>query len=72
MGKPQRKPNPQLNRIFSDLESYMEFCRDYGYRFNEADLYNMRIYSFQQYNKQQNGKNFKDQWADDERRMRRG
>jgi hypothetical protein len=71
MGKPQHKPNPRLNQIFSDLEAYLEFCRDYGYKFNEADLYNMRIYSFQQYNKMINGKNFKDQWADDERRMMR-
>jgi len=71
MGKPQHKPNPRLNQIFNDLEAYQEFCQDYGYRFNEGDLYNMRVYSYQQYNKMINGKNFKDQWADDERRMMR-
>lgn len=71
MGKPQHKLNPKVEQIFNDLDAYREFCVDYGYKYNEADLYNMRIYSFQQFNKKLSGKNFKDQWADDERRMAR-
>jgi len=31
--------NKQINRVFDDLDSYRDFCRDYGFVFNEADLY---------------------------------
>lgn len=69
MAKAQFKSNPKLAQIFEDLDAYREFCVEYGYKFNEADLYNMRTYSYQQFSKKLAGKNFKDQWADDERRM---
>jgi hypothetical protein len=62
--------NPRVNQIFDDLEDYLDFCRLYGYRFNEADLYNMQSYPFQQFNKKRNGKNFKDQAGVDLARMR--
>jgi len=62
--------NPRVSQVFNDLESYLDFCRSYGYRFNESDLYNMQSYPFQQFNKFRQGKNFKDQWAVDARRIR--
>ena len=69
----KRYNNPRVTQVFDDLDAYRDFCRSYGYRFNEADLYNMQSYPFQQFNKKRNGKNFKDQWGVDETRMfRRG
>ena len=65
MGRPQIKSNPRVTAVFDDLEKYMNFCRDFGYRFNEADLYNWQRYSWQQYSKFSQGKNAKDQWATD-------
>lgn len=57
-----------VNKIFDDLDNFKEFCRDYGYRYNEKDLYNWKSYAWQQYNKLLNGKNVKDMWEQDARR----
>jgi len=57
-----------VNKIFDDLDSFRDFCRDYGYRYNEKDLYNWKSYAWQQYNKLLNGKNVKDMWEQDARR----
>lgn len=70
MGKPAFKPNPKLQAIFDDLESFLAFCQDYGYRYNENDLYNWKSYAFQQYNKFTQGKPAKDMWLIDGRRIR--
>lgn len=68
MAKPIIKPNARANQILDDLEQFLDFCRDYGYRYNEADLYNFKSYAYQQYNKFANGKNAKDMWIQDNRR----
>jgi hypothetical protein len=65
MGKPTYKSNPRVNQIFEDLEKLLDFCRDYGYIYNESDLYNMRSYVFRQYNKFATGKQARDQWSED-------
>ena len=52
------------NQIFEDLENYKEFCVDYGYKFDEATLYDMRNYVYRQHTKQLAGKPVKDNWAD--------
>ena len=52
----------QINQIFNDLDKYREFCREYGYRFNEADLYNQKNYVFRQFQKFITGKPVKNQW----------
>lgn len=70
MSKPKIVKNPKVDQILDDLEKYFNFCRDYGYRYNEADLYNWKSYSFQQYNKFQNGKRAKDMWMHDAAKMR--
>ena len=65
MAKPSIKSNPKVNQIFEDLEQYLDFCRRYGYRFNEADLYNWKSYAYQQFNKNLQGKHVKDMWIQD-------
>jgi len=70
MGKPLFKPNPRVTAIFDDLEQFQTFCQDFGYRFNEADLYNWRSYAYQQFNKHLQGKFAKDMWHLDSRRSR--
>jgi hypothetical protein len=50
------------NQIFEDLENYKEFCVDYGYKFDEATLYDMRNFVYRQHNKQLSGKPVKDNW----------
>lgn len=71
MAKVTIKANPRVTSTFEDLEAFLDFCKDFGYRFNEADLYNFKSYSWQQYNKLQQGKNAKDMWLEDARRFGR-
>lgn len=70
MSKPKFKVNEAVKQIFSDLENYLSFCQSYGYRYNEADLYNFKSYPWQQYNKFINGKNAKNMWEEDSQRLR--
>ena len=69
MAKITFKSNPRVAEIQEDLEKLMEFCQDYGYRYNEADLYNFKSYAWQQYNKYSQGKNAKSMWDEDARRF---
>ena len=69
MARVQIQSNPRVNQIFDDLERFKDFCVEYGYRFDEAFLYNMRNYAYQQYSKFTWGKNFKDQLEADQRRF---
>ena len=69
MAKPIIKYNPRVTEIFEHLEMFQEFCQDYGYRYNEADLYNFKSYAWQQYSKYSQGKNAKNMWNEDARRF---
>ena len=69
MAKITYKSNPRVIEIQEDLEKLLEFCQDYGYRFNEADLSNFKSYAWQQYNKYSQGKNAKNMWDEDTRRF---
>jgi hypothetical protein len=71
MAKPQIKPNARVQQTLEDLDKFREFVADYGYRFNEADLYNFKSYAWQQYSKYTSGKTAKDMWSEDARRLGR-
>jgi hypothetical protein len=60
----------QVNKIFNDLDDYRNFCRDYGYRFNEADLYSQKNYVYRQFQKFISGKPVKNQWEADLARIK--
>ena len=36
MAKLQIKPNPRVQAIFDDLDKFLRFCQDFGYKYNEA------------------------------------
>lgn len=61
--------NSRTTQVWNDLEAYIEFCRDYGYRYNPEDLYNNKKYPYQQYRKFQAGKNCKNMWDEDAKRF---
>lgn len=71
MGKVHYKVNPRAIAAQEELAKFLEFCRDYGYRYNESDLFNFKSYAWQQYNKFTQGKNAKNMWAEDARRFGR-
>jgi hypothetical protein len=62
MSKNAKKMTSQVENIFNDLEDYLNFCRSYGYRYDESELYNNRSFVFRQFTKYQQGKSFKDMW----------
>lgn len=70
MKKYNYAPNPRVTEIFNDLEKYLDFCRDHGYRYNESDLGNWKSYAYQQYNKFLQNKPAKDMWASVIRKVR--
>lgn len=65
MAKIAIQSNPQVQKIFEDLEKYLEFCRDFGYKYNEKELYDNKSYVFRQYNKYITGKSVKNMWETD-------
>ena len=69
MAKQTYQSNPRVTAIFDDLDRFQEFCQDYGYRYNENDLYNFKSYAWQQFNKYTQGKNAKNMWTEDARRF---
>jgi hypothetical protein len=69
MSKPAIKANPKVMQILEDLDRFREFVVEYGYRFNEADLYNFKSYAWQQYSKFTSGKSAKSMWDEDLRRL---
>lgn len=65
MSKGENRSNSRVNQIFDDLEHYLNFCRDFGYRYDEADLYNNRSFAYRQFTKFIAGKPAKDMWEVD-------
>lgn len=57
--------NNRVTKIFEDLERYLDFCRDYGYKYDEAELYSTRSFAYRQFQKFEQGKPAKDMWAAD-------
>lgn len=64
MAKPTFQPNHRVRQIFEDLEKYLEFCQDFGYKFDESTMYDMRSFAFRQFQKNQAGKPAKDMWQE--------
>ena len=64
MAKQTYQSNPKVNQIFEDLEKYLTFCQDFGYKFDEATLYDMRSFAFRQFQKNQAGKPAKYNWEE--------
>lgn len=52
---------PEVVTIFEDLERYHQFCRDYGYPYDEKHLYNERSH-YGEYLKMVRGREPWDQW----------
>jgi len=42
----------EVNKIFDDLEQYLEYCKDNMLRYDERDLYNNKSEQWRKYDKQ--------------------
>lgn len=67
MAKTNFQSNPRVHQIFDDLEQYLTFCKNYGYKYEEKELYDNKSYSYRQFTKHLQGKNVKDNWEADAR-----
>jgi hypothetical protein len=56
----------QMTKIFDDLDNYRNFCREYGYIFNEAHLYKGDS-PWGQYSRWRRGERVVDNWKKDAR-----
>ena len=70
MGRSQIRSNPKTQALFDDLDEFLRFCREFGYRYDERELYNWKSYAYQQFNKFLQGKTAKDMWLIDSARRR--
>lgn len=61
--------NSKTQQIFDDLEGYLNFCRTYGYKYDEAELYSQRSYAYRQYSKFLSGKEPRDMWEQDSKNL---
>lgn len=52
---------PEVTQIFDDLDTYRQFCVDYGYVFDERDLYKDRG-AYAEFLKMRKGREPWDQW----------
>ncbi len=50
------------HQLFEDLEKYLDFCRTFGYKFDESDLYSNKSFVHRQFTKYLSGKPVKDNW----------
>lgn len=53
---------PEVTRIFDELDQFREFCRDFGYVFNEAHLGNNHS-PYADFQRWRNGKYPRDNWG---------
>lgn len=56
----------QMTKLFDDLDNYRNFCREYGYVFNEAHLYKGDT-PWGQYSRWRRGDRVVDNWKKDSR-----
>lgn len=56
--------NKLVSKVFDDLDAYRDFCRDFGYIFNEKDLYK-RNTAYGQYERHRRGDKVVNNWEED-------
>jgi len=59
--------NQNVNRVFNDLENFKAFCVEYGFAFNEADLYKRSTHAYSQFERVRRGEKIPNNWDIDER-----
>ena len=57
---------PEINKIFDDLDTYRNFCKEFGYVFNEAHLYDGKT-PWGQFDRYKRGQRIVNNWKEDRR-----
>lgn len=69
MSRQKFKHNAALDQLFDELDEYKQFCVEYGYRYDEATLYNMEDYVYRNFSRARSGKDVKDNWMETHKRL---
>jgi hypothetical protein len=56
----------EIQKIFDDLDTYRNFCKEFGFVFNEAHLYNPTS-PYGQYQRYRSGQRIVNNWKEDRR-----
>jgi len=59
--------NQNVNRVFNDLEAFKAFCVEYGFVFNEAELYRRDKHAYSQFERVKRGEKIPNNWDIDDR-----
>jgi hypothetical protein len=59
--------NQNVNRVFNDLDNFKVFCVEYGFVFNEADLYKRNTHAYSQFERVRRGEKIPNNWDTDAR-----
>lgn len=57
---------PDINRIFDELDAFLEFCKEFGHVYNEKDLYNYKSVAYNQYDRWRKGHRVINNWKEDQ------
>ena len=55
---------PDINKIFDELDAYLAFCKEFGYVYNEKDLWNFKI-PYGQFDRYRLGNRITNNWRED-------
>jgi hypothetical protein len=62
--------NPKTVTVFKDLEAFQAFCKEFGFKYEPADLYSNHSYVWRLYNqKYLAGKQVTNMWDVDAKRL---
>jgi hypothetical protein len=56
----------EIQKVFDDLDTYRNFCREFGHVFNEAHLYDPTS-AYGQYQRYRSGQRVTNNWKEDRR-----
>jgi hypothetical protein len=55
---------PDINRIFDELDAYLEFCKEFGFVYNEKDLWNYKS-PYGLFDRYRKGHRINNNWEED-------
>ena len=55
---------PDVMKIFDELDSYLAFCKEFGYVYNEKDLWNFKS-PYGQFDRYRRGHRITNNWRED-------
>jgi hypothetical protein len=55
---------PDINKIFDELDAYLAFCKEFGYVYNEKDLWNFKT-PYGQFDRYRRGQRITNNWRED-------